>query len=278
MAIQDLDQRFPIIDPKTGKATDYFMRMLRGVTGPVGDAEADIATLFDDVATLEARNLIAGAGLTGGGTLAADRTFTVGAGTGITVNADDVAIANTAVTPGSYTNTNLTVDQQGRITLAANGSSGGGAWTELDYYDATASGSTSGRTVDVSSYNEVLIIFDLVTLTASGWRVVQVSVDGGSTWLTAAADYTTITSPTGAVGTDTAIFSHGTATTAARSADVFISPLRSTRLPKTALCPVRAQQEHINTASAITHIRAIGWTSAPAVTNMTGGKIAVYGR
>ena len=33
-----------------------------------------------------------GAGLTGGGTLAADRTFTVGAGTGVTVNANDVAI------------------------------------------------------------------------------------------------------------------------------------------------------------------------------------------
>jgi hypothetical protein len=36
--------------------------------------------------------MVAGAGLTGGGTLGADRTFHVGAGTGITVNADDVAV------------------------------------------------------------------------------------------------------------------------------------------------------------------------------------------
>jgi chemotaxis protein histidine kinase CheA len=38
------------------------------------------------------RQVISGGGLTGGGTLAADRTLAVGAGTGITVNADDVAV------------------------------------------------------------------------------------------------------------------------------------------------------------------------------------------
>lgn len=43
------------------------------------------------------RTLTAGAGLTGGGDLSADRTFAVGAGLGITVNADDVALT----TPGS---------------------------------------------------------------------------------------------------------------------------------------------------------------------------------
>jgi len=42
------------------------------------------------IGTLESRNLTAGAGLTGGGDLSADRTFNVVAGTGITVNADSV--------------------------------------------------------------------------------------------------------------------------------------------------------------------------------------------
>lgn len=286
MAILNLDQRFPIVDPKTGQPTDYFMRMLRGVTGPVGDAATDIATLFS-------RNLTAGAGLTGGGDLTADRSFAVGAGTGIAVNADDVAIDTTAeaerirdvMGAALVAGSNVTItpnDGADTITIAASGGGGGGAWQMLDQSGAPTAAAASWAWssnvpnvsfVNLNVYSELLIIARSITTSVSASRYLHASTDNGATYYTTTGNYYELLSNGVENNNFVLATDGGAATTAGRGLSAYIPTSGLNGVPKAAITHQNVVRVLTASTAPISALRV-----SPSAGNITGGSIYLLGR
>jgi hypothetical protein len=147
--LQNLDQRFPIVDPETGQPTDYFMRLLRGQTGELatitGNLEGDVTSLIN-------RNINTGFGLSGGGSLTADRTISLGDPALVDPTADRILFWDDSEGQLQWLQAGSGLSISGTTLTAAGGGGGGNPSLLFSAAGPESNGATTGSAVLVHPF------------------------------------------------------------------------------------------------------------------------------
>lgn len=257
----------PIVD-KDGNPTPYFQRVLQELSDARvaaslidalgGDPNADAVVTWDDTANDLA--FVPKDALLALDELTDVDTSTTPPDDGQALIWDD---ANSEWIPGDV----------------ASGGGGGAPW-EIIYANSALTNPTTSVDVDISAFQEVLVIGRAITCGTSGFRSVLVSTDGGSTYYNTNGDYVSNLN-TGGEGSTFTAGNHETASTAARGCGVHICGPHLNGTSKLL--------RHINASGAhrifaantlpITNLRVCSLASSgAAINNLTGGSVYIIGR